>query len=222
MQLKLMTFTVTLFVTIASMAYSQCVTHESMSDEDENGQSEFIADTSNGSDTIPGNGNGTDQNGNETDTIIESDTIETDTTMDGSEQDTSMDRKNGSESDTNKPEGGNSGSEMNIPPFNPQAVDSFPGSILSFDTIISDGDNLIQLSMITDDGDTAIVFMGPESFINDLNFSASAGDSLIVVGSKSTDSDNQTLIVAQRVMMNGATYLFRDEKGNPFWPERNQ
>lgn len=224
MQLKFMTFIVTLFVIMAGMAYSQCTSQGSTSDEDLNGQSEFIADTSDGSDTTPGNGNETDtaQNGNETDTTMDNDTIESDTTQNGAESDTTMDQQDGEESDTSMREDGTDGSGMMVPPFNPQAIDSFPGSILSLDTISSDGEKLMQLTMLTDDGDTAKVFMGPESFVSDLNFSANEGDSLTVIGSKSTDSDNQTLIVVQKVIKDGATYLFRDEKGNPFWPEQNQ
>ncbi len=214
-----MTFVVTLFSFMAGMAYSQCT---SQGDEDLNEQSEFIADTTTGNDTMPGNETDTAQNGNETDTTMNNDTTESDTTQDGTEPDTSMDQQNGNESDTSMRQDENGGSGMQIPPFNPQAIDSFPGNILSIDSVSSDGEKVVRVTMLTDQGDTAKVFLGPESFVKDLNLTANEGDSITVVGSKSSDSNNQTLIVAQKVVKDGATYLFRDEKGNPFWPEQNQ
>jgi hypothetical protein len=72
------------------------------------------------------------------------------------------------------------------------------------------------------DGDTAKIFLAPESFIKDLNFSVNKGDSVKVVGSQSKPAQNQTTIVASKVIKDGTTYLFRDQKGSPFWPEINQ
>jgi hypothetical protein len=64
--------------------------------------------------------------------------------------------------------------------------------------------------------DTADVYLGPKSFLDDLGVSFSKGDEIALTGSKVKQGEAD-LILAREVVKGTDTLVLRDEKGNPVW-----
>ena len=220
MQSKHAILVISFSVILTGVAFSQCTQPETT-----NGSSDTYSNENFVVDTTMQDSSGTQ--GRDT-TMMPQDTSSQDTTsqdttsQDGdttSDTDTSSNGTDPNDTAMNNSQNGD-GSVNKTPPFDPGTIDSFPGKILSIDTGNSmDGKSELLLSMKTKDEDSVKVFLAPASYLKNLNLTLKNGDSLTVVGSKVTDSEKKTAIVASQVIKSGATYLLRDDKGVPFWPK---
>lgn len=220
MQLRLMILAITFSVTLTGVAFSQCTQPGTMNDNsDVYGNDEYVVDTTmqdgdtatQGSDTTNMPQDTGSQDGN-TDTA--------NTTPDTSNKDGTDGRDTGME---NPQDGDGAGMVTKTPAFDPSKIDSFPGKVLSIDTInTTEGKAELTLSIKTEDEDSLKVYLAPESYLKNLNLTLKNGDPVTVIGSKTTDSQKKPAVVASQVLKNGATYLLRDEKGVPFWPKNEE
>ena len=220
MQSKLPLLAIAFSVILTGVAFSQCTQPGTTSDNsDVYGNEEYVVDTTmqdgdtatQGSDTTNMPQDTGSQDGN-TDT--------TNTAPDTSNNDGS----NGSDTGMQKPQNDDgAGSGTQTPSFDPSKIDSFPGQVLSIDTINSEEGNAeLTVSLKTEGEESLKVFLAPESYLKNLNLTLKDGDSVTVIGSKTTDSQKETAVVASQIIKNGATYLLRDEKGVPFWPKNEE
>jgi hypothetical protein len=220
MQLKLLIVAMAFSVILTGIAFSQCTQPGTTSDNsDIYTNEEFVADT-----TMQDGDTATQ--GNDT-TDMPQDTGSQDGNADTSDitPDTSNnDGSNGSDTGMQEPQDGDgAGSGTKTPSFDPSKIDSFPGQVLSIDTINSEEGNAeLTVSLKTEGEESLKVFLAPESYLKNLNLTLKDGDSVTVIGSKTTDSQNETAVVASQIVKNGATYLLRDEKGVPFWPKNEE
>jgi hypothetical protein len=222
MQSKQLILAMAFSVILTGMAFSQCTQSGTTSDNsDIYSNEEYVVDTTmQDGDTAT---QGSDTTNMPKDTGSQDGNADTSNTA----PDTSnMDGSNGSDTGMQKSQDGDgdgTGSVTKIPSFDPSKIDSFPGRVLSIDTInSSEGNAELTVSLKTKEEDSVKVFLAPESYLKNLNLTLKNGDSITVVGSKASDSQNKTAIVASQVMKNGATYLLRDEKGVPFWPKNEE
>lgn len=70
--------------------------------------------------------------------------------------------------------------------------------------------------MLKTEATTLEVHIGPAAFIAKHELTLSKGDSIEVLGSKST-SRRGDFVIARSITKNGKTTKFRDEKGIPLW-----
>jgi hypothetical protein len=215
-----MLLAITFSVTLTGLAFSQCTQPGTMNDNsDVYGNDEYVVDTTmqdgdtatQGSDTTNMPQDTGSQDGNADTANTTPDTSNKDGN-DGS--DTGM---------TNPQDGDGAGVGTKAPAFDPSKIDSFPGKVLSIDTMnTTEGKTELTLSLKTEDEDSLKVYLAPESYLKNLNMTLKKGDAVTVVGSKTTDSQKKPVIVASQIHKNGATYLLRDEKGVPFWPKNEE
>jgi hypothetical protein len=217
MQSKLVGIAISLSAILAGMAFSQCTQPGTTSDNsDIYSNEEFVIDTTmqgdtgtQGSDTTNMPQDTSSQDGNRDTTNTAPDTL-------------SRDGTNGSDTGMQGSQNGD-GTGTTVPSFDPSKIESFPGQVVSVDTMNSEGGNSeLILSMKTEGEDLIKVFLAPESYLKNLNLTFKNGDSVKVIGSKTTDSQKKPVIVASQINKNGATYLLRDEKGVPFWPKNEE
>lgn len=218
MQSKLLILAFTFSVILTGVAFSQCTQSGTTNDNsDVYGNEEFIVDT-----TMQDGDTATQKSDT---TNMPQDTGSQDGNADttNTAPDTSnKDGANGNDTGMEKSQDGD-GFVTKTPSFDPSKIDSFPGQVLSIDTMKSAEENaVLVLSLKTKGEDSVKVFLAPESYLKNLNLTLNDGDSVTVIGSKTTDSEKKPVIVASQVIKNGATYLLRDENGVPFWPKNEE
>ena len=211
MQSKHAILVISFSVILTGVAFSQCTQPETM-----NGSSDTYSNENFVVDTTMQDSSGTQ--GRDT-TMMPQDTSSQDGDTTRGADTSNNEGTNPDDTAMNKSQDGD-GSVSKTPKFDPGTIDSFPGKILSIDTVDSmEGKSELLLSLKTKDEDSVKVFLAPASYLKNLNLTLKNGDSLTVVGSKVTDSQKKTAIVASQVIKSGATYLLRDDKGVPFWPK---
>ena len=61
------------------------------------------------------------------------------------------------------------------------------------------------------------VSLSPKAYLDTMDASFKQGDSVDITGSKVTDSEGKTIILAREVVKGGDTLVFRDKSGEPAW-----
>ncbi|HVZ20357.1 MAG TPA: hypothetical protein VG871_04805 [Vicinamibacterales bacterium] len=75
--------------------------------------------------------------------------------------------------------------------------------------------------LVTTDGDTLDVHVGPESFASSKGFTFAKGDHVMVVGSKVTQ-DGKPALIAREITKDGKVLTLRDARGFPLWSGRRR
>jgi hypothetical protein len=65
--------------------------------------------------------------------------------------------------------------------------------------------------------DTFDVYLSPKSYLDLIDSAFAKGDEIEITGSKVTDSENKTVILAREVVKGQNTVELRDKNGEPAW-----
>jgi hypothetical protein len=103
--------------------------------------------------------------------------------------------------------------------YNPQAVTTVTGQVEKLEEL-SMGRNMAfrEVLLKTDQGSLK-VHLGPGWYLDEKKFVVKAGDTVSATGSKVT-LDNQPVLIAREVTVNGTTLKLRDEQGVPLWQRK--
>ena len=84
------------------------------------------------------------------------------------------------------------------------------------DVTLPSGHHRVVLS-VKSGNDLYSVSLSPKAYLETMDASFKQGDTVDIVGSKVTDSDGKTLILARELVKGGDTLVFRDKSGEPAW-----
>jgi len=83
------------------------------------------------------------------------------------------------------------------------------------DEVKTGADHIVHITLKNDKG-LFDVTVAPEKFLNEMEITFAKGETVEVVGSKSTVDGNVALL-AREVIRNGDHMVMRDEQGKPVW-----
>ena len=103
------------------------------------------------------------------------------------------------------------------PNYNPATETTLNATVTEVQTIPSGGRGGGGLHLIVSaDGATYDVHVGPASFVSSKEFMFEKSDALTIVGSKVT-VDDKPVVIAREITKDGKTLALRDGKGFPLW-----
>ena len=102
--------------------------------------------------------------------------------------------------------------------FNPNAVETIHGTVSKVQTHAMKGtsDQMLRLTIKTDDGKTMLVDVGPRSFVDRQNIIFHPGDPVTITGSLAK-MGRHDVIVASQIQTADKTLSLRSPEGNPLW-----
>ncbi|HUN88475.1 MAG TPA: hypothetical protein VMU28_06770 [Terriglobales bacterium] len=84
------------------------------------------------------------------------------------------------------------------------------------DVTLPNGQHRMTLS-VKSGSDLYTVSLSPKAYLEIMDATFKQGDEVQITGSKVTDSDGKTVILAREVVKGGDTLVFRDKSGEPAW-----
>lgn len=78
------------------------------------------------------------------------------------------------------------------------------------------GQHRVMLT-VKNGSDLFTVSLSPKAYLDTMDASFKQGEELQITGSKVTDSEGKTVILAREVVKGGDTLVFRDKNGEPAW-----
>jgi len=81
---------------------------------------------------------------------------------------------------------------------------------------LPNGQHRVMLS-VKNGNDPYDVSLSPKAYLEVMDASFKQGDAVQITGSKVTDSEGKTIILAREIVKGGDTLVFRDKSGEPAW-----
>jgi hypothetical protein len=106
------------------------------------------------------------------------------------------------------------------PMYDPSTVDTVDGTLLAMDTVaVSGQENMISMLIKSDQIDSVIIILGPQSFLDEVKFMLNPDDTLQVIGSR-MQVDGREFVIAAQIQRGNDVWILRDENGVPMWSGR--
>jgi len=84
------------------------------------------------------------------------------------------------------------------------------------DTTLPNGQHRMVLT-VKSGSDMYTVSLSPKAYLEVMDATFAQGDQVQITGSKVTDSEGKTIILAREIIKGGDTLVFRDKNGEPAW-----
>jgi len=112
------------------------------------------------------------------------------------------------------------GTLMLMRSYNPQTVTTVKGVVESLDTLPpkSPAPGAMRTAVLKTDQGNIMVYLAPDSFLEQEKISLKAGDELEVTGSKVT-LGQQPAVIAKDLRVGGKSINLRNDRGVPVWME---
>jgi hypothetical protein len=122
------------------------------------------------------------------------------------------------------PGGGRRGMDSQL--YNPQTVTTVKGQVEKLAALPGMGPGggpglQFQSVVLKTNQGSLMVHLGPGWFLDEKKFALKAGDKLEATGSK-VSLNNQPVLIARKVKVNGQTLILRDAQGFPLWRGRGR
>jgi hypothetical protein len=112
--------------------------------------------------------------------------------------------------------GGGMGGGMGPMLYNPQTVITLTGQVEKLEELTMGRNMAFREAILKTDQASLKVHLGPAWFLDEKKFAIKVGDTVSATGSKVT-LNNQPVLIAREVTVNGATLKLRDDQGRPVW-----